>query len=649
MRRLLLATAAMALGLAPHMSARAQGTPPETVVTATRIPTPAERVPAAVTVITRQDIEQRGYRTLAEAMRSVPGVRLVQAGGPGQQASAFLRGSASRQVLVLLDGVPLNDPSEPNGAFNFGNELLGDIERIEVVRGPASSLYGSGAIGGVVNMISRRAPAGTRLQLFGEAGLGTQRSAEGTLGIAGTDPRWNYLLMGQGASTRGFDATAPRFLSNTGERDSFRGAVGTARLGFRPDANTQGEALLRFRETRTNLDNIPRDDPNNEITDRLLYGQARAETTLLDGAWTSGLRASFTGAKRRNLNLPDGTTRTTTDDMFRGDRQGYEWANQLRLGGFGPAQDVNLLFGVIHEIESTDSRSGTLPFQVVTDATARSTAFNLSAQARLLDRFDITAGLRQDEAADYDGFTSWRLGGVLALPEFSSRVILSAGTAFKAPSLYQRFGTIGRSFRGNPDLKPEDSFSWEAGLESDIALFGRGDFATAGATWFQTRFNNLINFNAAFSSLENVDEAEAQGAEFHLTLRPAGWLELYGAWTITQTEDRSTGLALPRRPRNVITANARIAVDRVVVVPEVLFTGPSPEGAFAAYRDNGTAFVTQTYNKSGTILNLTASLQATPAIAVFAEGRNLTNSRFEPANGFVTPGRSLLVGTRFVF
>jgi vitamin B12 transporter len=649
MRHLFTTLPAAALLLAAAPPALGQQIAHETVVTATRVPTPAERVPAAVTVITRDAIEERGYRTLADALRSVPGMRLVQTGGVGQQASAFLRGAASRQVLVLLDGVPLNDPSEPNGAFNFGNELLGDIERIEVVRGPSSSLYGSGAVGGVVNMITRRAPANTPIQAFGDLGLGTQRTAGGNLGIAGTDPRWNYLAMGQALSTRGFDATPPRFAANTGERDGFRGAAGTLRLGVRPDENSLVEGLLRWRENKTGLDNVPNDDPNNELTDRLLYGQLRAETTLLDGAWTTGLRASYNGANRRNVNLPDSLSLTRLDDRFRGDRQGYEWANQLRLPAAGTLQDINLLFGVIHEIESADSRSGSLPFQTTTDASARNTGLNLAIQGRLFERLDVTAGLRQELASDYDGFTAWRLGAVLALPEISSRIIAAAGTAFKAPSLFQRFGTIGTIFRGNPNLAPEESFSWEIGIESDIAAFGRANFATAGATWFDTRFRNLINFNAAFSSLENVDKASAQGAELFLTLRPAGWLELYGAWTITQTEDAATGLALPRRPRNVITANARIGIGPVTVVPEVLFTGPSPEGPFAAYDNNGRAFPAQTYNKSGTVLNLTVTWQVTQAIALYGEGRNLTGSRYEPANGFVVPGRAAVLGTRFVF
>ena len=212
MRRFVLLTTAL-LAAAP---AHAQQAIPETIVTTTRVPTPAERVAAAVTVIDRQTIEERGYVTLADALRAVPGVNLVQQGAAGQVASAFLRGTESRHVLVLLDGVPINDPSTPSGAFNFGNELLGDIERIEVVRGPGSSLYGSGAIGGVINMITRRAAAGRgAFQPFGEIAGGTQETLRGVAGLAGERGGVDWLAVGQSLSTRGFDATPRRFVGSS--------------------------------------------------------------------------------------------------------------------------------------------------------------------------------------------------------------------------------------------------------------------------------------------------------------------------------------------------------------------------------------------------------------------------------------------------
>ncbi len=648
MRRLLLLSSALALSLALPAAAQVV-TMPETIVTATRIPTPAEQVPAAVTVIDRRTIEERGYRTLAEALQSVPGLRMVQTGGFGQQASAFIRGSSSRHVLVMLDGVPVNDTAEPNGAFNFGNELLADIERIEVVRGPGSSLYGSGAVGGVVNMITRRAPANTPLQFFGEAAAGSQRTVRGHLGVAGSTDRYDYLLMGQGMSSRAFDATAPRFTADTGEREGFSGQAATARFAFRPNAGSQVEALLRWRENEAGQDNVPNDDPNSTGTDRRLYGQIRGETTLF-GVWTTGLRAAVTEDKRRYVNLPDAVSPSSADDLYRGRREVYDWGNRLRLGNMGAAREIGLAFGITHEREDANSRAGSIPFQTVTDAEAEATAFHAGVQARFFDRLDVSGGLRRDEAEDYQGFTSWRLGAVLALPEVQSRLILSAGTAFKAPSLYQRFGRIGTTFRGNPDLDPERSFTWEAGIETDIPGFGRHDFATFGATYFDTRFRDLIDFNAAFSTLENVESARARGVELTATLRPASWLELGGGWTITETRDDATGRPLARRPRNVISANARIApTDRIVIAPELLFTGPSLEGAFASYSDDGSSIATPAYNKSGTVLHLTASYRATEQVTFFVEGRNLTNSRYEPANGFVVPGRSAVVGTRFVF
>lgn len=630
--------------------AAAQLALPETVVTATRIPTPAERVPAAVTVLTRSDIEERGYQTLSEALAAVPGLRIATLGGLGQQSSVFLRGTNSRHVLVLLDGVPVNDTSEPNGAFNFGNELLGDIERIEVVRGPASALYGSGALGGVINLVTRRAPANTPVQAFGELAGGTQRTIRGTLGLAGTMEGWDYMVAGQSLSSRGSDATAPRFLSNTGEREGLTAQAATLRLGVQPWEGGRIEALLRWRENHFSLDDVPNDDPNYDADDRRWFGQIRGETALFGGAWTTGLRAAITEDRRRYLNLPDAASSNSTDDLYRGQRTVLDWGNRVRLPETEWLRDTALAFGATHEEESTESAAGSPFFRTLTDAKATQDAVHAGIQGRVGGRLDLSAGLRHDAAEDYDGFTSWRLGAVLALPEAWSRLQAAAGTSFKAPSLYQRFGRIPGFFQGNPDLKPERSFAWEVGVETDVPGLGRDDFATLSVLYFDQRLKDLINFNAGFDTLENVDRARIQGVELGITLRPATWLDLRAAWTITDARDESTDQRLARRPEHVVAVSARIApMPRLVIAPEVLFTGRSPEGAFASYDDAGNANTDPAYTKAGTVLNLTGSYQISPQLTAFAEGRNLTNSRWEPANGFVTPGRSLLVGTRFTF
>ena len=647
MRRLPVVVALAGGLLALPQAARAQQVIPDITVTATRIPTPQERVPAAITVITRQEIEQRGYQTLAEALVEVPGLRLTPTGGPGSQTSGFLRGTGSRNLLVLIDGVPVNDPSEPNGAFNFGQDLLFDVERIEVVRGPASVLYGSAAVGGVVNLITRAARPDRAFAPYGEVAGGTQNTLRSGLGVTGTLGRFDYLLSARSLSTRGFNAVAPR-LPNIGESDGFRGAATTARLGWTPEEGTRFEALLRWRQNNFGLDDVPIDDPNYSGEDRRWYGQIRGETRLLGGAWTTGLRLSATEDRRRYVNLPDMGSAATTDDLYRGSRTVLDWTNTLHLPQLGALTEGTLGFGITHGVEEVRSTSGSPFLRTTVDAVQHSTGGYATLQYRAFGRLDLTAGLRHDTTTGVADATTWRLGAVLALPEVNSRLHASVGTAFAAPSLFQRFGVIGSFFRGNPDLKPERSLGWEIGMETDIPAFGQPDFATAGWTFFQSRVHDLINYNQQFDTLVNVDRARIHGAELSLTLRPASWLQATANWTITEAFDADTGMRLPRRPEHVVSITAAIRpLPRVIIAPTLLFTGRSPEGPFARYDDAGNAIAAAGTTPAGTVINVTATWQALDQVALFLEARNLGDSKWEPVNGFATPGRSVLIGTRF--
>ncbi|MBE9603549.1 TonB-dependent receptor [Acetobacteraceae bacterium H6797] len=622
---------------------------PETVITATRVATPAERVPAATTIIDRQTIEERGYTTLAEALATVPGLHIVQSGGYGQPATAFTRGTNGRHTLVLLDGVPLNDAANPNGAFDFGQEMLGDIERIEVLRGPASALYGSSAIGGVINLVTRRAPANREAQAFGEVAGGSNNTLRGTAGVAGTVGMVDYMAALQSMSTRGADATAPRFFNNTGEREGFRGYAGTMRLGVQPTRDTRIEGLFRYRDTYFGLDDVPNDDPNYRGNDRNWMGVIRAETKPVE-PWTLSLRYARTQERRSYNNLPDSFSFSETHDYYRGWRDTVDLGNQIRLPDIGIVNDIVLVAGVTWQKEQADQLSGSTFFQTSTVAASESHALHTALQFRLGERLDVALGLRHDAADDYKDADTWRIGATYAIPEIQTRLTGSAGTAFAAPSLYQRYGRIPGIFEGNPDLRPERSYSWELGAETDLPLFGRRDFATVGATYFHSRVRDLINFNPSFDSMENVDRANIEGWELGLTLRPADWLETKASWTITEARDAETKQPLPRRPEHVVTLNARIApMPRLVIAPEVLFTGRSLENAYASYADDGSSYATSRYNRAGTVWNLTASYVVVKGMTAFVEGRNLGNSRYEPANGFVVPGRTAIVGVRAVF
>jgi vitamin B12 transporter len=656
------------LALAPLAPAWAQtASIPETIVTATRIPTPQERLPAATTVIDRQIIEERGYVTLADALVSVPGFNIVPSGGMGQVTSGFMRGTNSNHVLVLRDGVPMNDASHPSGAFNFGNTLLGDIERIEVVRGPVSAIYGTSAIGGVINLITRRAPADRQAQPFGELAGGTNYTARGIAGVAGTIGNTDYGVTGQSLSTRGSNAVAPRFYNNQGERDGLRSAVITARggvnLGETAPVNVLGmtrlDGLVTMRENRFGLDSMPNDDPNYSGDDRNWMGFLRSATELFGGDWTTGLTLSATEDRRRYTNWRDSLSSSTADDLYRGRRERLAWDNTVRLADFGALTSNNLVFGVGSENESAFTKSvlgfsfGSISQDL--DKSQRSTFAYIGTQHRLWDRLDVTTALRQDAPDDFDSATTWRLGGVLSLPEVASRVIVSGGTAYRAPALYERYGVSASSFsrfRGNPDLRPENSTAWEVGFETDLAAG-----FTVSALYFESRIRDLIaskRDSPTSSTNENISRAHIQGGEFGVNWRASDSFSVRAAWTVQETRDEANGAALERRPRNTASLSSRIApkvdwVDvpnaRLIIAPEFIYVG---EHRDFLYLDNG-SYANQGQSDGGFVFNLTASLPVTQQVTAFIEARNLGNRRYEPANGFVIPGRSAILGLRGVF
>jgi vitamin B12 transporter len=412
---------------------------------------------------------------------------------------------------------------------------------------------------------------------------------------------------------------------------------------------TRLDGLVTMRENRFGLDNVPNDDPNYSGDDRNWMGFLRSATELFGGDWTAGLTLSATEDRRRYTNWRDSLSSSTADDLYRGRRERLAWDNTIRLADFGFLTANNLVFGAGSENESAFTKSIQSGFRQDVDRSQRSAFAYIGTQHRLWDRLDVTTALRQDAPDGFDGATTWRLGGVLSLPEIASRLTASGGTAFKAPSIYQRYGINNFGFRGNPDLRPENATAWEAGIETDIA-----QNLTLSALYFESRIRNLINFTSSFSSYENIARAHIQGGEFGVNWRHSDSFSTRAAWTVQETRDEANGAALARRPRNSASLSPRIApkvdwVDvpnaRLIIAPEFIYVG---EHRDFLYRDNGTT-AGNGQSDGGFVFNMTASLPVTQQITAFIEARNLGNRRYEPANGFVIPGRSAILGMRGVF
>jgi len=617
---------------------------PETVVTATRVATPIERIPAAVTVIDRETIERRGYSTLAQALAGVPGLRLRSSGGPGAETLAFIRGAETRHTLVLLNSVPVNDPSLPGGLFDFGKDTLADVERIEVVRGPMSTLYGSGAVGGVINIITRRG-AERPFSVQGEIAGGAPRQARGYGFAGGRIGPLDYALGLESQSLRGSNAIADRLRFNLGERDGYRSQTGYGRLGVQAGEWLRVDGLIRQRYARYGLDDMAffagafrlYDDPNSDGRDRFAFYQLGATVTPFGDRLESRLSLNRAAYTRSFRNRPDLFAQFgTLDDRFLGRRDILQFDNRLRLPNGGPFEDATLTFGAQRVWDRLETETG---FSALREDERRDGLY-AGIQARALGRLDLTGQVRQEFPEDFADTTTWRIGGVLQVPELSVRLRASWGTSFRAPDLYDRFG-----FGGNPRLEAETGRSAELGFEVDVTAFDRPAFATLGVTYFHSTIRNLIQYVGVFPTgrNENVGRAEIDGVETVLTLRPTSWASLAASLTWTDARDARTDQRLLRRPEwQASLAATLFPFERLAIAPEVLFVGRFRD---LLYREDGTS-AGRGLSPAGWLVNLTATYALLEHAALFVELRNLGDSDFEPTNGYQTPGRSGVVGLR---
>jgi vitamin B12 transporter len=619
---------------------------PEITVTATRISSLLPDVPAGVTIITAQDMAARGETTLTQALAAVPGLNVVQSGGAGGQASVFIRGTNSEDVLVLLDGVPLNDPSDPNGAFNFGEDILSDIERIEVVRGPMSGLYGSGAIGGVINLITKQGAGAPKAEIEGAGGWPAQGLGNAT--ISGATGRFDYALTGAIDQQAGFDDTARRLTVYAGHRDPFRSALGSINLGFTPVDGTRLYFVGRLRHTDDaypDLNYPIYDDPNEYGYDTNLFGKIGVQSNLLNGLLTTGLFAARIEDNRRYSNLldADDPNFATANDHYNGYRTDVQWNNTIHAPDFGPATFSSILFGIEYINDTAKENVDESGFIQSVGASQHSVAGYLGAQTVVWDRLTLTAALRDDSVSSFGNAITGRGGAVLAIPEAFLHLKAAYGTGFLAPSLYDLYGVDNFGYHGNPDLKAETSNGYEAGPQFDIPAFGQADFASISATYFYTGISDLITNTPDYSSEENIGRARMNGVETELVLTPADWLVADLTYTYTDARDLTNGARLGRRPLNAGSATFTITPSpRLTLTPQIRYTGQFED---YLYDDTGVPRGDGLANP-GTVVDLTANYAIAQKLSVFAQGKNLLNSRFEPVNGLQIPGQSFLFGFR---
>lgn len=626
---------------------------PDIVVSEGRVPLPAHAVTEAVTVLSGATLRAEGLHLVQDALREVPGFAVVQQGSFGGVTSVFARGGESDYVKVFVDGIAVN---EPGGAFDLASLTLDDVERIEVVRGPASVTYGSDAVTGVVRIFTQRGGGPLHGSVEGRMGtLGTtdgQARAAGQLGAA----RWSV-----GASAMGSDGS---YAFN----NRFSNAGLTARLGLRPDARSDASLTARVGGSTSHFPTdgagVPSD--SNQFT--------RDRSTVLGlegGRQLSGsveLRASAAYAWHRLgfTDQPDGPS-DTLGFGYASERQSrsIRWnvdgrviaRPSLRSMISAGLQFERQLLRTAASYTSNFGDGSSSSSDPVLDRGRNSGAAYVEGRADLARGLVLTSGARIEQDQAFGTFATWRAGLRRDLSGgFSIRA--SAGTGFKAPTFAENYANSPFEV-GNPGLQPERSSSWESAVEYEDT----GSNLKLTITYFDQRFHDLIQYvgaSAGEPTYQNLGAALARGAELSLEARLVrGWQGgLTGTWLETRVTDAGAssspafadGSALIRRPAASGAVWLRGTVGgRVHLDTRFSHVGPRDDVDFSAFP--GARVRLQSYSLLAAAIDVEVLPEAgaRPGVSLLLRGDNLLGEQYETVRGFPGLGRTVIAGARLAW
>ena len=608
-------------------AADASAAPETVVVTATGTPQPLEVTGASVSVITAADIATRQIDILTDALSETPGLTVVRNGGIGQNTDVLLRGAEAGQTLVLIDGIRINDPSSTSGFALLGDLLANGIDRVEVLRGPQSTLYGSDAIGGVVDIITQR---GGDTALRAEAEAGSFDTVRLNLSGNGTAGPLEFGAAANGYITNSVSAADARD-GNT-EPDGYHHFGATANLRWHVIDEVSLDARVYYTRARDSFDGYP--PPNHSFADTHQYGDnsllafyGGVNLDLLDGRFHNRLAVTRSDSDRvtydtiEDFSATGGATHLEYQGVFELDK-----ANEISFGA---------------ETQTTGYNSTSLYETAPEHGGDRIDGIYGQWQTTLFDAVTLTGGVRADHDREFGDHTSFKLAGAWQVLD-GTTLRANLGDGFKAPSLYQLFSPYSNPLE---KLKPETATGWEAGIDQRIAGI------RLSLTYFERRTANQIDFFSCYYGVSspacdlramqggyyyNVDRSRAKGVEAEIAARLAEGLDLNLSYANLSDIDLSTGLQLARRPYDSGSAYLTWqALPDLTLGAGVDYVGRRFDDAAHATVLDGAARV-----------KLFASYKLDEHFELFGRVENLGDDLSEPAAGYGAMPRAFYAGVR---
>ncbi len=580
---------------------------PDIIVQGTKTGTPFDRLTGAITILDESALQEMRVETVAEALRRVEGVDVVRLGGAGGQTSLFVRGGNSNHVLVVIDGVKVNSPT--TGAFDLAHLTVDQVERIEILRGTQSPLYGSEATAGVVNIVTKRGREQDRDSLTLEGGsYGTRR---GVLTHNARGPVWTRAWSIARWDAQGF-SKANEDLGNT-ERDGYANTTFAMKLGRGSGIGGQFDLSLRLTDATTDIDDASSPPPDFLPADS--PAKSRNKAAVVGGAVSRLIRPWWDHKLMVGWSRDHGTTGRGTfgnSDIDAQSRQ-LEWQHTLSLG-------PDNLVTAGYEYLRRSAR-----YNADYDKSIVSNSFFLQDELAAFDPLTVSASARSDGNNRFGRHNTYKVGASLNHRPSGIRVFANYGTGFRGPTLNDLYAAFG----GNPNVEPETSRGYEAGIAHET-----GPLAVTGS-YFQTDFDDLIvvvqdTVDPNLFVATNVKSAKVDGFETTAELRAAK-ARIRASYTYTSTHDSSTGDQLLRRPRN----KAGVA----------LIFEPEPRASLRV----DTRYVDERLDVNSTlpsylVTDLAASHRWSPNVEGFVRADNLFDRDYEEVTGYGTAGRSVYVG-----
>ena len=590
----------------------------ELVVTTTRRAVALDNVGSSISVLSDIELERGQYNFTLDALETVPGLSVNQNGSYGGTATVRIRGALTDQTVILVDGVQINDPSSTGGGYNFADLSPYDIQQVEVLKGPQSVLYGSDAIGGVVNIITKTGNEGFGGNAFVEAGsFNTYRAGASVLG--GSD-RISYRVTASGVKSSGISKAEKD--NGNDESDSYENVSLSTKVVASLSDTVRLEGIGRYSDTESESDGfdfltfLPTDSDESDTSEELVLA-GRLYVDLLDGRFANTFSVEYAEIDRAHMG--------PFPFFGKGERLNFDY-----LANFTVNDQWRLTGGVQHEDIEAET-DGTPKQSVTLDSVFADVEWTP------IDNLTLTGGLRYDDHETFGDVTTGRITAAYNMPETGTRFHASWGEGFKAPSLYQLtyadpfFGILPAS-----DLEPEESEAWDVGVSQSFL----DECFMVGVTYFHLDGTNFIDFDF-LQGYVNVGEIESEGVEVEARAKLSDAVSINGHYVYTDAKDTGTGLALARQPEHeaFVSVNWQVT-DHLATSLDVTYHGEQ--------FDTNSLF-SSAVTDDWTRVDVKATYDVSDRVRIYGRVDNLLDEDYQHVLNYGTPGRSAFIGVRGTF